>query len=104
MAAQRNLRTAVLTLICVVGLFLFPAAIGSFAATHGPVTAMRASSQAQETKRSISSAKCRAVTVVAHTSLLHASLPKETCKPEASTDPAAATHAPGARRSDSLRV
>lgn len=50
MFGRRNFRTAVLTLVCVVGMFLFPAAIGSFAATHGPVTAMRASKQARQVK------------------------------------------------------
>lgn len=50
-----SFRTAMLTLICVIGLFLFPAAAGSFAATHGPVTALRSSLQAQQAKVSISS-------------------------------------------------
>ncbi len=33
---------ALLGLLCVTGLFLFPAAWGSFTATHGPATALRA--------------------------------------------------------------
>jgi hypothetical protein len=64
MPACRNFRTAVLTLICVIGLFLFPAAIGSFAATHGPVTALRSSLQAQQTKVSISTATVTAMAVI----------------------------------------
>jgi hypothetical protein len=66
MPARRNLRTAVLTLICVVGLFLFPAAIGSFAATHGPVTAMRASSQARQVKVAMHRTSANVPTITAY--------------------------------------
>lgn len=76
MPACRNFRTALLTLICVVGIFLFPAAIGSFSATHGPVTAMRAASEAQKTKRSISSSKISAVKIA------HSALPSNNSDPE----------------------
>lgn len=33
---------AIVAIICVVGIFLFPAAIGSYSAVHGPVTALLA--------------------------------------------------------------
>jgi hypothetical protein len=63
MHSYRKLRTALLTLICVIGIFLFPAAIGSFSATHGPVTALRSSLQAEQTKVSISSPTLTALAV-----------------------------------------
>jgi hypothetical protein len=36
-----NVKLAIVVLICVLCLFLFPAARGSFSATHGPVTSGR---------------------------------------------------------------
>jgi hypothetical protein len=33
---------ALLTILCVVGLFLFPAAVGSYTSVHGPVSALLA--------------------------------------------------------------
>jgi hypothetical protein len=48
-----NVRTALLTLLCVVGLFLFPATAGSFSSTHGPVTALQSVDRARRLKVSI---------------------------------------------------
>jgi hypothetical protein len=36
-----NIKLAIVVLICVLCLFFFPAARGSFSATHGPVTSSR---------------------------------------------------------------
>ncbi|HEX6803912.1 MAG TPA: hypothetical protein VF133_09565 [Terriglobales bacterium] len=33
---------AIIAIVCVLGIFLFPAAVGSYSAVHGPVTALQA--------------------------------------------------------------
>lgn len=43
----------VLTILCVVGLFLFPAAVGSYASVHGPVSALLAARSAMKIRWSI---------------------------------------------------
>lgn len=35
-------KLALLTILCIVGLFLFPAAVGSYTSVHGPVSALLA--------------------------------------------------------------
>jgi hypothetical protein len=99
MPAYRNLRIAVLTLICVIGLFLFPAAIGSFAATHGPVTALRSSLQAQQTKVSISSATVTAIAVTTQPQIAFRDLSAEPMRQSA-----AHILAPALDLSSSLRI
>jgi hypothetical protein len=39
---QFGYELAVIAIICVIGIFLFPASVGPYPAVHGPVTALRA--------------------------------------------------------------
>jgi len=46
MARHFGCELAFLVILCIVGIFLFPAAAGPYAAVHGPVTALRAARSA----------------------------------------------------------
>lgn len=66
MINRRMIRTAVvIAMIGVVALFFFHSSFGSFTATHGPVTAMRAAQQALQIRTSMIALCSMALVIVA---------------------------------------
>ena len=53
---------AIIAIICVIGIFLFPAPTGSYSAVHGPVTALRAMRNAVSTRWALTKAALSVLT------------------------------------------
>jgi hypothetical protein len=56
---------AIVTMLCVVGIFLFPVAVGPYSAVHGPVTALLAVRTAMKLRLAIAlAALCNSIVSV----------------------------------------